>query len=183
MNFDMNDPNIQNYLNKIISQNSIGNVLHKINDALIFNYIKEQQEYGVDDFDAATHRTDDLIGYADEELISYFSQGACNVYAYILCKVFEGHATAYEDWSHVATKIGDYFYDYCGVNYNFAKNSLREYETESLIAPRDKSKVYVGFYEEKTDGKYIEIGVNAGRKYIYECVYGPIEEEKENTRK
>ncbi len=183
MNYDPNDPLIRKEIENRIARNEVGYIINRINDGLADYYIDDSQMRGDPNYQPGIRR-DDMYGYAEEALRERFTQGKCNVYAYILYKVFEGYSCAYEDGDHIAVKIGDKFYDFNGWNDMFSKKNLRPCDIEYNIdyyrkelhgeIPK-RNIVHLGGWPNRFDDELMRVGIEAGRKVIYKNVYPEIE--------
>lgn len=125
MIYDPNDPLIRKEIEfKLKSEYSVENIINRIKTELDNYYIEGPEKYfekrpkpGVG---MLSFHGDSEYFAADDYFRSYFTMGKCNVFAYIIYKVFEGYATAYSDGGisnigdHIIVKVGNKFYDYNG---------------------------------------------------------------------
>lgn len=156
MKYDENDPLIIATIEDMISDPA------KV-EKLIFNIYNDIYTAGVEK----------MTTFYPE---SYFAYGQCNIYAKILTDIFGKYATAYDNTSHVITKIGDYYYDINGLY------EIKESDGNFIELPNDwllaSEMTGLGAYHPLDDDALIEAGVNAGHKYIYEKAYGISNEKK-----
>lgn len=87
--------------------------------------------------------------------------------------MFGPQSRTYTNGGHIVTKIGDYYYDVQGVLFNYINNleNLEPYEYEDgtkkpLICNNFYKEDLLGNYVPEEDNKIIEIGVQAGLKYL-----------------
>lgn len=153
-------------LKKIAYNDGLMNTLiHKINNSLLYFVIDEERKMGNPEYKEGI-RFDDLVEKAFKPLRHYFTCGRCNIYSYILCKIFGDYASVYDNGKHIVTKIGNSFYDFDGINYIIESDEhLKLFDKTYLLEP---TYSLLGNFDKEIDPIIINVAVNAGIKYIKE---------------
>ena len=98
---------------------------------------------------------------------NYYMTGSCLYYAEILHNVFSGYANYCKTEDHAFVKIGNHYFDVCGV-YNDAQFKRVEFEEYSL---EDEDHFYLstlgfGRNNDEVDNKLIDILTNIGKEAL-----------------
>ena len=110
----------------------------------------------------------------------YFMTGSCAAYAQILHEIFSGYAEYYDMPGHILNKIGNFYFDVGGINYE-----PNEPNSEYRDCPDEYFDMVTAPYwrkdgiEKKLIPELIEIGKQALEKYLNEL---NIAEENGKTR-